>query len=384
MSDPDIASDQLTSLFLAGTPLIDVRAPVEFAQGALPGAVNLPILNNDERAHIGTVYKQQGADAAVQLGYILVSGTVKQARLQHWLNFTEQHPQAVLYCFRGGKRSQIARQWLREAGTDRPLIIGGYKHVRRFLIDTIDNFSATRKLLVVTGPTGSGKTRLLHQLNHCYPVLDIEALACHRGSAFGALSVPQPAQADFENQLAVHLLKSVSFPTSKPVVVEDESHYTGKVYLPNRFFEHLRHSEIVWVDEPLESRVNNIFADYILDTPIGRSQHVRQTLTTSDGSTADRLYQQALAMFDRYADALQAISRKLGGERYQEILLELDFARSDFEQKNEIASNRIWIEKLVQYYYDPLYLGSLRRRQVHPVFKGTRQAVLEYLLARQH
>lgn len=386
MCNPDIGIDDLTALFIADTPLIDVRAPVEFTQGSLPGAVNLPILNDEERALVGTTYKQQGSEAAIKLGYEMVSGSVKQNRLQQWLDFIHQHPQAILYCFRGGKRSQITQQWLRDTGIDSPLITGGYKRARQFLISTIDRFSEHRKLLVITGPTGSGKTRLIHDISNSHPVLDIEALARHRGSAFGGMSVPQPSQIDFENHLAVNLLKLEQNNLSEPVIVEDESRHTGKVYLPDSFFHHLRNSEIIWVDEPFATRVDNIFEDYILTTPIGQAQRIRQAIPplASTVETREILRQQARQLFDKYAGALQAISKKLGGDRFQEVSEDLENARSDFENKNEIQSNKIWIEKLVRYYYDPLYLGSLQRRRVNPCFKGSRQAVMDYLQARKY
>lgn len=385
MRNPDISINDLTALFIADTPLIDVRAPVEFTQGSLPGAINLPILNDEERALVGTTYKQQGSETAIKLGYEMVSGSVKQNRLQQWLDFIHQHPQAVLYCFRGGKRSQITQQWLRDTGIDSPLITGGYKRARQFLISTIDRFSEYRKLLVITGPTGSGKTRLIHDISNSHPVLDIEALARHRGSAFGGMSVPQPSQIDFENHLAVNLLKLEQNNLSEPVIVEDESRHTGKVYLPDSFFHHLRNSEIIWVDEPLATRVNNIFEDYILTTPIGQAQRIRQAIPplASTVETREILRQQARQLFDKYAGALQAISKKLGGDRFQEVSEDLENARSDFENKNEIQSNKIWIEKLVRYYYDPLYLGSLQRRRVNPCFKGSRQAVMDHLHARK-
>jgi len=386
LCNPDIGIDDLTALFIADTPLIDVRAPVEFTQGSLPGAVNLPILNDEERALVGTTYKQQGSEAAIKLGYEMVSGSVKQNRLQQWLDFIHQHPQAILYCFRGGKRSQITQQWLRDTGIDSPLITGGYKRARQFLISTIDRFSEHRKLLVITGPTGSGKTRLIHDISNSHPVLDIEALARHRGSAFGGMSVPQPSQIDFENHLAVNLLKLEQNNLSEPVIVEDESRHTGKVYLPDSFFHHLRNSEIIWVDEPLATRVDNIFEDYILTTPIGQAQRIRQAIPplASTVETQEILRQQARQLFDKYAGALQTISKKLGGDRFQEMSEDLENARSDFENKNEIQSNKIWIEKLVRYYYDPLYLGSLQRRRVNPCFKGSGQAVMDYLQARKN
>ena len=381
MHNPNIGIDDLTALFIADTPLIDVRAPVEFIQGSLPGSVNLPILNDQERVRVGTTYKQQGSEAAVRLGYDMISGAIKQNRVQQWLDFVRNNPHTVLYCFRGGKRSQIAQQWLREAGVNRPLITGGYKMARRFLIGTIDRCSDNHTLLVVTGPTGSGKTRLLQKIDNRYPVLDIEAMARHRGSAFGALPVPQPSQIDFENRLAVNLLKLQHADRSEPIVVEDESRHIGKVYLPASFFAYMRNSEVIWIDEPFATRVNNIFQDYILDSAIGQAQQARQTSQQTVANTVDTeiLYHQALQLFEKYRHALTMISRKLGGQRYQEISTDLDHAQAEWVQRNDVQSNRIWIEKLVKYYYDPLYLDSLQRRQVNPCFRGSGQAVVDYL-----
>ncbi len=384
MHNPNIGIDDLIALFSADTPLIDVRAPIEFAQGSLPGSINLPILNDEERARVGTTYKLQGSDAAVRLGYDMISGAVKQNRLQQWLDFVNNNPHTVLYCFRGGKRSQITQQWLREAGIERPLITGGYKMARRFLISTIDHFSDRHTLLVVTGPTGSGKTRLLQAIGASHPVLDIEAIARHRGSAFGGLPVPQPTQIDFENRLAISLLKLQHTNRSKSVVVEDESRHIGKVYLPASFFTPMRSSEIVWVDEPFATRIDNIFKDYIIDSAIGQAQSAHQIQQSSVANTVNMeiLYNQALQLFEKYRQALTMISKKLGGQRYQEISVDLEHAQSEWMHRNDIQSNRIWIEKLVKYYYDPLYLDSLQRRQVNPCFRGSGQEVVSYLQSR--
>lgn len=384
MHNPNIGIDDLAALFIANTPLIDVRAPIEFAQGSLPGSINLPILNDEERARVGTTYKLQGSDAAVRLGYDMISGAIKQNRVQQWLDFVNNHPHSVLYCFRGGKRSQITQQWLREVDVDRPLITGGYKMARRFLISTINHFSDRHTLLVVTGPTGSGKTRLLQAIGNHHLVLDIEAIARHRGSAFGGLPVPQPTQIDFENQLAVSLLKLQHNNRSRSVMVEDESRHIGKVYLPASFFTLMRSSKIVWIDEPFAARVDNIFKDYIVDSAIGQAQSARQIQQSSDADTINMeiLYNQALQLFEKYRQALTTISKKLGGQRYQEISVDLEHAQSEWMHRNEVQSNRIWIEKLVKYYYDPLYLDSLQRRQVNPCFRGSGQEVMSYLQSR--
>ncbi|MBC7370956.1 MAG: tRNA 2-selenouridine(34) synthase MnmH, partial [Bdellovibrionaceae bacterium] len=182
----DIEETAFENLFLTGTPLIDVRAEVEFTQGSLPNSVNFPIMNNEERAKVGTAYKVSGRETAMALGHQLVSGAVKTARIEAWLQQIRLHPNAILYCFRGGLRSQITQQWLKEAGVDRPLIVGGYKKARQFLRDSIDQASAERELLILSGPTGSAKTRIIDSARKFYPAVDLEAIARHRGSAFGA------------------------------------------------------------------------------------------------------------------------------------------------------------------------------------------------------
>lgn len=375
MSKTNIQLSDLKNIFIQETPLIDVRAPVEFSQGSLPGAVNLPILNDSERAQIGLTYKQQGQEAAVSLGYQLISGSLKEERVQQWLAFVQRHPNAVLYCFRGGKRSQITQKWLEEAGVHRPLIVGGYKATRKFLTNELDRFAIDRQFIVLSGPTGSGKTQLLKDVETFYPSLDLEALANHRGSAFGAMGEPQPAQSDFENRLAAKMLK-IEAQESKGFqpVVEDESRMIGRIYQPASFFEKLRSSEVVWVDEPLPERTANIFAGYIVNTAIGTAHEP----IFRCAEELDILRSQALEVFNRYRRSVVTISKKLGGLRTQEILEDLDFSQQEFLNKNEIESNKIWIEKLLRYYYDPLYLGSLERRQVCVRFRGSAKDVFEF------
>lgn len=363
---------------------MDVRAPVEFGQGSLPGALNFPILNDEERAVIGTTYKQKGQEEAVRLGFQIISGSVREDRIVQWSRYISENPNSVLYCFRGGKRSQITQQWLKEAGIERPLIVGGYKAARQFLMNIIDEFSSQNELLLVSGPTGSGKTQLLKEVNDFYPSLDLEAVAHHRGSAFGAWPIPQPTQIDFENRLAVHLLKLeerlkttggaddlLAVSKRLRIVVEDESRLIGKNCLPESFFKQMRSSEVIWLDEPLAIRVENVFKDYVLDTSIGDF--------CQQSGAAEKLREQALQLFENYKKALQAISRKLGGLRAQEVLVDLEKARLDFIEKNEIQSNKVWIEKLLKYYYDPLYLKSLEQRQVRILYKGPKAEVIDYL-----
>ena len=345
----DIAPDALAALFIGDTPLIDVRAPVEFSAGHLPGAINLPLLNDSERAEVGTVYKQQGAEAATALGHRLVSGSTRTARLDAWVEFVRAHPTAVFYCFRGGQRSQLSRQWTAEAGWAQALITGGYKAARRFLSENVTTQMSLRESVVISGPTGAGKTRLLEEVQGQagLPILHLEQLANHRGSAFGGYSnSPQPTQIDFENAISVALLKQAS--KAGPLLLEDESRMVGRCALPEVVFQKIRSAPVVWVDEPLPLRVDNILREYVIEASTER----------------------------RFADlrsAISAIARRLGGARTQELLGDLEAAEREFAESGSFELNRVWIEKLLTYYYDPLYLADLERRKVRVLCRGDRR-----------
>lgn len=352
-------STELKNLFLQKTPLLDVRAPIEFNLGHLPGAVNLPILNDDERALIGTTYKKEGNEAAVQLGYKLISGEIKNRRVQKWEKFIVENPTSVIYCFRGGLRSQITQKWIEEIGILRPIIKGGYKKARQFLIDEVVKFSEKNSLIILSGATGSGKTHFLSEVNYFYPTLDLEALACHRGSAFGALAKPQPSQINFENELAVSLLDYEDL--TKPLLVEDESRLVGQRAVPKGFFDKMRASPVLWIEETLENRVQNIFQDYILEAMFEKETSA------------------VLEVFAKYKKSVLSISKKLGGLRAQELLSLLQKSENEYLSSQNLNFNKEWIEKLLVYYYDPMYMSSLQQRQVQVLFKGRREECREYL-----
>ncbi|MFQ3192723.1 MAG: tRNA 2-selenouridine synthase, partial [Paraglaciecola sp.] len=124
-------------LFLSDTPMIDVRAPIEFIKGAFPSSISAPLMNDDEREAVGTCYKEHGSDAALELGHQLVFGDIKAQRLRHWQNLTKTHPDGIFYCFRGGLRSRITQQWLNDIGIDRPYVEGGYKAMRTYLLEQL-------------------------------------------------------------------------------------------------------------------------------------------------------------------------------------------------------------------------------------------------------
>ena len=142
---------------------MDTRAPIEFEKGSFPTAINLPLMNNVEREQVGICYAEQGREAAVALGHELVSGDTKAERLSSWIQAFERAPTAALFCFRGGLRSQTTQSWLRDCGVDVPLVEGGYKALRRFLIDSLESSLRDLNIVVVAGRTGVAKTALLNQ-----------------------------------------------------------------------------------------------------------------------------------------------------------------------------------------------------------------------------
>lgn len=329
-----IESTEFLDLLLSGARLIDVRAPVEFAEGSIPGSVNLPILTDDERQQVGVTYKTDGPQAAIELGHRLVSGATRKAREDSWLQEIARHPEAVILCFRGGLRSQTAQAWLSERGVRRPLIAGGYKAMRRFLLQALEKEPTRRRFRVVRGPTGSGKTKFLASSGK--PYLDLEAHARHRGSAFGALEVPQPTQIDFENAVALTLLR---LPVDEEILIESESRMIGSRTVPESLFRRMQESPQMLLDVDLETRVENILHDYIEDSSL---------IKAGDPTR-----------FDEFASAINAISRRLGGTRSAEILEDLKASREEFLTSRTIASNRTWIRKLLVWYYDPLYARSV-------------------------
>ncbi len=352
-------------LLLNGTRVIDVRAPIEFLAGSIPNSVNLPILNDFEREEIGKLYKAAGQEAALQRGHELVSGPIKSQRITNWLKALETKPGSVITCFRGGKRSQIAQTWLKERGYEIPRIDGGYKAFRQFLLAELERLSVQR-MLVVSGATGSGKTLLIREAQSFWPTVDLEAIGNHRGSAFGGYPSGQPTQIDFENHLALNLIRKdhqkTEAPDERPLLVEDESRLVGRCAQPPAFFETLRNSEIIYLEENLASRVKTTFDDYILNSPIGKG-----------------LNPAGLQTFDSYQKSLKAISKKLGGARFSEVEADLMKSQQDYENGKSLESNSVWIEKLLRDYYDPLYFHSLERRQPAIIFRGSRQEVLQAL-----
>ncbi|MYN12577.1 tRNA 2-selenouridine(34) synthase MnmH [Pusillimonas sp. TS35] len=354
------------ALFVNDIPLLDVRAPVEFIKGAFPCATNMPLMNDEERQAVGIRYKRQGQEAAIELGYQLVSGPLREARIQAWANFARQHPHGYLYCFRGGLRSRITQQWLNEAGITYPRVAGGYKAMRNYLINELDRAVAECDLTLLGGLTGTGKTELLVQLPHA---IDLEGHAHHRGSSFGKHATPQPAQIDFENRIAIDLIKKRAR-GMRQFILEEEGRMVGSCCLPEPLRLAMQQHSIVWLEDSLDNRVQRILKDYVID--------LAAEFTALHGPDA------GLAAFAaQLRQSLANITRRLGAQRYAELAALMDEALVVQLRTGDVALHTQWIHHLLNDYYDPMYAYQRDSKGERIVFRGDRDAVMAYLLERQ-
>ncbi len=355
-------SDDYQSIFINDVPLMDVRAPVEFAKGAFPNTLNVPLLDDDQREAIGKRYKDAGQDEAIKLGLELFTPEIRQHRLAEWQQFTTDYPEGYLYCFRGGLRSRTTQAWLKEQGINYPLITGGYKAMRQYLLDQLEFSQQNIPFIILTGLTGSGKTHVLKGIKFH---VDLEGLANHRGSAFGRdVNDFQPTQINFENSLSVNLLKHRHHFPEVPLVLEDEGKLIGRLYLPPDFYHKMIHSPRIFLERKLEERIRMTADDYFGSAwPIYQRVHGEQAEEKFSAFTLDNL--------DR-------IKKRLGGARHAKIkhlfteALERLFAHDNSEGFDE------GVRILLEEYYDPMYRYQLQKKPVEVIFRGDEQAILQW------
>ncbi len=355
-------TEDFSSVLLSGVALLDVRAPIEFAQGAFPSSVNLPLMSDEERHRVGLHYKEAGQDAAIVLGHTLVSGDTKEQRVAQWVRFAQEHPEGYLYCFRGGLRSRISQQWLAEAGLPYPRIIGGYKAMRSFLIEKLSQAIASSKFVLIAGFTGCGKTEVIQQLTS---TIDLERLAHHRGSSFGKHATDQPVQIDFDNSLSIAFMR-LHAAGKFNIALEDESRLIGKCALPIPLREIMQLSPVIWVEEPTESRVERILHDYVQDL---------------GGQFARKLGAEAgfEAFSQRLLESLQNLYKRLGGERHARLHQRMLEALSAQKSTGALDAHRDWIRPLLTEYYDPMYEHQRAGKASRIIFSGDREAVTRHL-----
>lgn len=354
-------------IFLNDLPMMDARAPVEFSKGAFPHTVNLPLMTDIERQKVGTCYKQHGQQAAIALGHQLVSGVTKAERIEGWAAFARANPQGYLYCFRGGLRSQLVQEWLKtEAGIEYPRVKGGYKAMRTFLLETTQDAVTQCDFVLVGGLTGTGKTDVIAHLANS---LDLEGHANHRGSSFGKRATPQPAQIDFENALAIDILKKRAA-GHEQFVLEDEGRIVGSCSVPLELYQGMQQYPLVWLDDSFEDRVERILRDYVVN--------LCAEFVTTHGD------EHGFTRFaERMRQSLDNILRRLGGERHQRMSAVMEAALAEQEATGNVELHRGWIEGLLSEYYDPMYAYQRESKASRIEFAGEQAAVVEYLRQRQ-
>jgi tRNA 2-selenouridine synthase len=239
--------------------IIDVRTPLEFADDHIPGAINAPVLSNEERVRVGTLYKADPF-AATRLGASLVARNIGH-HLEHLFHDRPKSWSPLIYCWRGGKRSGSMAAWFNLVGWPAQALEGGYKTYRNHVLNLLDALPASFTYIVLTGPTGTGKTRLLDALRHCgAQVLDLEGLAKHRGSLLGRLpGHEQPPQKMFESLLARDLQ---ALNSQQPVFVEAESPRIGKCVLPKPLLHAMYQGRCVRINASLDARLAFLLDDY--------------------------------------------------------------------------------------------------------------------------
>ena len=295
--------------------ILDVRTPGEFKKGHIPGAMNLPLFSDEERAVVGTIYKQENPEIAFFKGLDFV-GPKLSSLVLHARELASSG-KIALHCWRGGKRSGSLAWLLNFAGLDVSLISGGYKAYKQFIRKQIvDN---PYKFLVLGGKTGSGKTLILKELEKCgEQIIDLEKLARHKGSAFGYLGEStQPTTEHFEN-LLFKQLSQLDF--NKRIWLENESRNIGSVYLPDGFWKQMKAAPLINIEIPLEERVNILVDEY------------------------------SAFPYEDLMQSFEKIKKRIGGNKLKEASEHLK--EKNYHKAAEIALN----------YYDKSYQFSIRKQ----------------------
>ncbi|GFE62394.1 tRNA 2-selenouridine(34) synthase MnmH [Geobacter sp. AOG2] len=292
--------------------IIDVRTPLEFAEDHLPGAVNIPILTDEERVEVGTLYKQTGPQKARIRGLELTCG--RFAAMVHDVIDQAAGRPVLVYCWRGGLRSLSMTILLEMSGYPVVQLKGGYRAFRNQVISYFEDFNPPGQLIVIHGMTGTGKTTFINGLDReSWTVIDLEGLACHRGSAFGEVGLVQAISQKRFDTLLWDAFRNA--PDGRPVIVEGESQRIGKISLPGRVYEAMGDGCKIWCHASLETRVHRLSVEYACDE-----------------------YREAMTV------ALERIRKKLGGVRYAEIKALLECWDVEGVARG-----------LIEHYYDRLY-----------------------------
>jgi len=302
------------ALDIANRLFVDLRSPLEYTEAHIPGAVNVPLLENEERAIVGTIYKRQSSQLAVDKGLDIVA-----PKLPHIYNAIKEHShnrKIILYCWRGGMRSNSISKILTILKVEHLLLEGGYKAFRTYVNDYFNN-EFNKTIIVLHGLTGVGKTEILQELKKKgLPAIDLEELANHRGSVFGAIGMNyRPSQKEFEGHLLMECLKYKKFPK---IVVECKSQRIGFAMIPVAFFQAMKKNKGVLIYDSIENRVERLVNIYV----------------DKNGCEND----------ESIVDALNILRKHMGNRKINDLL----------EILKERKYNDI-VCCLLKDYYDPLY-----------------------------
>jgi tRNA 2-selenouridine synthase len=302
-------------------PVIDVRSPAEYAHAHIPGAISIPLFDDHERARVGTRYKQIGRDSAVLLGLELV-GPKLALFVRQASRLRPEGGEVLVHCWRGGMRSGSFAWLLETAGMRVSTLVGGYKAYRN---EVLAAFQQPRKLFILGGKTGSAKTETLHELARLgEQVIDLEALAHHKGSSYGMIGQPaQPSSEQFQNNL--HRAWT-TLDSSRPIWLEDESKAIGTCFIPDGLWHQMRQAPVALLDVPVSERIQFLVNGY------GQFPH------------------------EALVEATDRIRKRLGNDRHQAAMQALD--ERDYARVVELTLG----------YYDKAYLFGLSQRaaeQIH-------------------
>jgi len=321
------------------TPVVDVRSPAEFLKGHIPGAFNIPLFSDEERAIVGTKYIQESRYDSVIAGLDFVgpklSGFVDE------VSKISPEKKILIYCWRGGMRSASMSWLFNLAGFNAKTLIGGYQSYRRYLKEFL---SRPINLIILGGMTGTGKTDLLTQLSKLgQQVIDLEGLANHKGSAFGAIGQkPQPSTEFFENLLFEELIK---LNPNIPIWVEDESKSIGSLYIPDEFFKQMANSSVIAIELPVDVRVKRLAKDYTNCNPellIASVNRITKRLGSDNASRAIKKiqegnYEEAIEITLKYYDKTYLFG--LSNKKNKTIVCK-------FSENNILKNSQILIETL--------------------------------------
>lgn len=353
--------DDYRQIFLDDRPLLDVRSPQEFIEASVPGAINIPLLDDQQRHLVGVEYQREGKEDAIKLGARLLDQQQREKRIDRWAAFAQNHSSTVLYCARGGLRSNISGSWLADAGVDVPVVKGGYKAMRQFLLQSLEQNVPKLPLIIVGGRTGIGKTGFLKTLPRH---LDLEHLANHRGSSFGRVASPQPSNANFSSAVAIALLK-LEAASHHTVFIEDEARMVGSNSVPEVLFEAMRVAPMILLDESLPVRVDNVVNDYVIKLLALYQAELGQ--------------EAGFAAFEsRHLESLHRVRKRFGSDNYTKALAMGQEALRLHRELNDVSGYKPLIEMLLSDYYDPMYDYQLQAKADRVVAQGDAATLMQW------